>query len=188
MMRLFVAVALPSDVRDRLSGLCFGLPGTRWVPAANFHITLRFAGEVDPGMAEDLDASLSAIDAPAFNISLRGLETFGGGRQVRVLWVGVAEPGPLIFLRDKVESAVVRAGLEPEGRKYTPHVALARFERSPGPHLGSYLETHADFSAGPFTADHFTLFRSHLKREGPYYEVLAEYPLLPAFPSDHEEP
>ncbi len=178
MIRLFAAVPLPWEIQERLSDLAAGLPGARWVPPENMHITLRFIGEVDRGTADDIDGLLSGVRAPAFELSFAGVGTFGSGRQVRAAWIGVEKSEALHHLRDKVESAAVRAGLEPERRKFTPHVTLARFKKaSPGSHLARWIEAHGGFSAGPFDVDRFTLFQSHLGREGAHYEAVAEYPL-----------
>ncbi len=179
MMRLFVAIALPDRVRDRLSGLCSGLKAARWITPENMHLTLRFVGEVEPAAAEDIDAALSAIDAPAFDLALSGVGTFGPVRKARALWAGVARSEPLAFLREKVESAVVRAGLPPESRKFKPHVTLARFRSSPGPQLTEWLAANDAFMEGPLQVDRFVLFRSHLGSERAHYETLAEYELSP---------
>src|SRR5215468_1617102 len=123
-MRLFVGLALPEDVRWQLSLLCSGLPNVRWAPADNFHVTLRFIGEVDGGVMQDIDASLVGIRAPGFEMSLAGVGFFGNGSNIRVVWAGVDKSPPLQHLRDKVESAVVRAGLPPERQKFNPHITL----------------------------------------------------------------
>jgi 2'-5' RNA ligase len=76
-----------------------------------------------------------------------------------------------------VEAAVVRAGFEPERRKFKAHITLARFKNSTSSRIGSFIERHDRFRSGPFRIDHFTLFRSHLGNQGAHYEALAEYPL-----------
>ena len=104
-MRLFVAIALPDEARAALAHFASGLPGARWVDAESLHLTLRFIGEVGRGEAEDLDAALSGIYAPAFDLAFAGLGTFGNDRAQRALWAAVAANGALDHLRDKVESA-----------------------------------------------------------------------------------
>lgn len=91
--------------------------------------------------------------------------------------MGVERSAELEHLRDKVESAVVRAGLAPEARKFTPHLTLARFRDPPGPRLGDFLGRHALFRPLPLEVTHFTLFSSHLGRGGAVYAAEAEYPL-----------
>jgi 2'-5' RNA ligase len=180
-MRLFVGIELPPDVRRRLAGLASGLPGARWVPPENLHISLRFIGEVDNHHAEDIDAVLAGIHAPAFELSLSGIGFFDSGPRVHAVWAGVGRSEALAFLHDKVESAVVRAGLEPERRKFKPHVTLARLkETPPRERLAAFMEHHEPFRCEPFEVAHFTLFRSHLGNEGSHYEPLSEYPLAGA--------
>lgn len=177
MYRLFVGIALPDEVRGVLAGLGEGLAGAKWVAAETIHLTLRFIGEVDGGTAEDIHVALTQIQAPAFALTLAGIDCFAQGGKVHTLWAGIEKEPLLAHLRDKVESALVRAGLEPERRKFKPHVTLARFKGGGEPRLGAYLERHAQFRCGPFAVDGFTLFRSRLSAAGAHYEALAEYRL-----------
>jgi 2'-5' RNA ligase len=177
MIRLFVALPLPQDVRERLSGLSGGLPGVRWIAPENLHVTLRFIGDVDEGVADDLHDALIGVRAPAFDITLGGIGTFGPERRPHALWVGVDRSPALTHLRDKVESALVRAGLEPEARRFTPHVSLARLKDSPGPRLAKFMAGGGGLRIGPIACDHFVLFSSHLGRNGASYTAEAEYPL-----------
>jgi RNA 2',3'-cyclic 3'-phosphodiesterase len=179
MIRIFVGVPLPETVREQLAGLCHGLPGARWVAPENLHVTLRFIGEVDEAEAEDIDAVLATIRHPAFPLALHGADCFGSGKKVRVVWAGVEQSEPLMHLYGKVESALVRLGLDPEGRKYKPHVTLARLRDTPRRHLGAFLAAAGSFRTEPFTVTGFTLYRSFLGRQGAHYEALAEYPLDP---------
>lgn len=177
MFRLFVGIPLPESVRDRLAGLCSGLPGARWVAPESMHVTLRFIGEVSGGDAEDVHEALSRIQSSAFELTVAGIGCFDSRRKVRSLWAGVEKEERLIRLHEKVESAIVRAGLEPDGRKFKAHVTLARFKSGGGPRIGSFIESNNPFVLPAFAVDHFTLFRSFLGREGPHYEALADYPL-----------
>ncbi len=176
-MRLFIALPLPEDARVRLAALQSGVPGARWVDKNNLHVTIRFLGEADRHAAEDLDAELAGIRAPAFGIALSGVGFFDRGRFAHTLWAGVERADALVFLRDKIESAAVRAGFEPEGRKFTPHITLARLKDVPTERLGRYIETRHGFAAGPYAMTHFTLFESLPGNNGPHYEPLADYPL-----------
>lgn len=177
MFRLFVGIALPPEVRAALRELCSGLPGAKWVPADNQHLTLRFIGEVGRGEAEDIDHALARIHSAPFQLTVAGIGCFEKGRRVRTLWAGFDREPLLYHLQDKIESALVRAGLEPERRKFKAHITLARFRNGSSAHVGAFIEAHNRFRAGPFPVDHFTLYRSRLGREGAHYEVLAEYPL-----------
>lgn len=177
-MRLFVGIALPDSLRFQLNLLCGGLPGVRWVPPENFHITLRFLGGVDGGVMDDIDAALATIRAPRFPVALSGVGHFGNGAHVRVIWAGVEKSPALRHLRDKVESAVVRAGLPPEGKKYSPHITLAR-PKSPPPaaKLRDFVVHNSLFRTPPFEVTHFTLFSSVATKDGPYYRAERSYEL-----------
>lgn len=178
MIRLFVALDLPETVRERLALLQAGVPGARWTPPENFHVTLRFLGEVDEPAAEDVDAALRRVEAPSFDLALDGVGHFGTARKPQTLWADVDRSEPLRFLHDKVDRASVAAGLPPDDRKFHPHVTLGRLNAAARTdRVGRWLEDNALFRSQPIPIAAFTLYRSHLGSNGPAYEVLAEYPL-----------
>ena len=180
-MRLFVALDLPDEIRDNLAGLANGLPGARWLPPENLHLTLRFIGEVDGHDAHDIDEGLAAIRMPQFELKLSGVGIFGEGRKLRALWAGVEANPELTRLHDKIEQAVIRAGQPPESRRFKPHVSLARFKNNgtgPAPDkMQAYLSEHALFKCEPFVVEGFTLFSSFLSSSGAIYRPEADYPL-----------
>jgi RNA 2',3'-cyclic 3'-phosphodiesterase len=173
MLRLFVGIGLPPELKLRLSLLASGLPGARWVDPGNYHLTLRFIGEVDEGTASDIHEVLAQIRAPRFDLTLAGFGQFG----LRNLWVGVERNAALHHLHDKVESALIRLGLPPEERRYAPHVSLARLKATPEARLQVFLQEHALFRAGPFAVEHFSLIASYLTKSGAIYEDQADYEL-----------
>jgi RNA 2',3'-cyclic 3'-phosphodiesterase len=176
-LRLFVALGLPDGVIARLGMLCSGLPGATWVEPANMHITLRFIGEVDRGLAEDCALALESVAVSPFRLTICGVGQFGAGKRARVLWAGVEKSAALGHLHDKIESALVRAGLEPEPRKFSPHVTLARLRDSPKERLVGYLQAHAALQVGPFPVDRFILYSSRPGKEAPAYREEAVYAL-----------
>jgi 2'-5' RNA ligase len=181
-MRLFVALTLPEDIRQRLSGLANGLPGARWVKPENLHLTLRFLGEVDNLAAADVDDALAKIQCPGFDLGLNGIGHFGEGRKLRALWVGVDASAELLRLREKIEQALIRVGLPPEPRKFKPHITLARFKSNPRERLQTYLADHNLLRAGPIAMESFELYSSFTSAGGAIYRVEASYPLEPASP------
>ncbi len=178
-MRLFIAIALPEDLRARLSELQQGMPAARWVDPDNLHLTLRFIGEADDVQAQDLDAALNQVRAERFDVTLTGVDCFGRGRKSRALWAGIAPCPELDRLRRKVEQAARAAGFAPERRKFKPHVTLARFKGDPGYRLHDFLACHTAFRATPFTAQEFVLFSSVLAQTGAIYTPEAAYRLAP---------
>ena len=177
MIRLFVGLGLPESLRDTLSTMERGIPGARWIEADNYHVTLRFIGEVAEDRAEDIDSALGAVQAPPLALSLAGVGHFGKLRKARSVWAGVEASEPLNRLQARVESAIVRAGNAPEERRFKPHVTLARIKGETGHHLANFLSEHGDFRAPPFEIDDFRLYESRLTRPGPVYRSLRSYAL-----------
>ncbi len=177
MLRLFVGLGLPGAVRDTLAGLERGIPGARWIDADNYHVTLRFIGEVPEDRAEDIDTALAAVQGPPFALSLAGVGHFGKLRRARSVWAGV-EPGEALSrLQARIESCIVRAGQPPEQRRFKPHVTLARLSGETGHHLANFLAEHGDFRAPPFEVAAFHLYESRLTRHGAMYRALRRYAL-----------
>jgi 2'-5' RNA ligase len=179
-MRLFVALDLPQPLRRCLALLTGGLPGARWVPPENHHLTLRFIGETPAWQAEEIDHALGALRAPGFALTLAGVGLFAKGGRGTALWAGVERTQALDHLHSKVENALQRIGLEPERRRFSPHVTLARVDAVPEPRLAAYLQAHGLFRAEPISVGHFTLFSSRLGKERAVYEAEAEYDLMRA--------
>ena len=176
MIRLFTAIEIPETVRTRLSFLQGGVPGARWSPVENLHLTLRFIGEVDETVANDVDDTLSALQAPAFDLTLKGAGEFGG-RDPHALWVGVAPNETLMRLGAKIETSLQRMGLTAESRKYAPHVTLARLRDAPIAKVREFLTSHALFDSGPFPVRAFALFSSYPSSTGSLYRMERTYAL-----------
>ena len=180
MVRLFVAIDLPAEVRARLGGLCAGVPGARWVAPEQIHLTMRFIGEVDGGVFDDVRLALGTVDGPRFDIMLDGVGHFGGRRRLRALWAGVAPNAALTHLAARIEAALLGAGLDPEARKFKAHVTLGRLKGTPFSRATDFLAHNALFQIGPIAVDRFQLYSSRLSSSGPTYHVEASYDLAPA--------
>ena len=176
MLRLFVALDLPDDLRHRLAGLGGGVPGARWVEPHNLHLTLRFLGDTREDQLADLDAELAGIDSPPFELTLDGAGQFGTGKKIHTLWIGAARSEGLERLQARVEAAAVRAGFAPESRKFTPHVTLARLSNAAPERVMRFLAGNGLFRSLPIPVTGFHLYQSHLGRGGPDYAVIASYP------------
>ena len=177
MIRLFVAIPLPEPVRTQLTMLQSGLQGARWIKRGNIHLTLRFIGEVHNDLAGDIDMALSEITAPAFELELDGIGSFARGKRPHALWAGVAKSEPLLHVQAKIESVLVRAGLEAGERKFSPHITIARLKEMRPNRVEAWVADHGGFRSPPFTADRFALFSSFLKSDGALYIEEASYPL-----------
>src|SRR5215471_13453923 len=176
MLRLFVGIGFPPELKLRLSLLCSGVPGAKWVDPGNFHLTLRFIGEVGEDIAADIDDALSRLRARRITIQIAGTGVFGGDKP-HSLWAGVERSAELVGLRDKVELALIRAGLPPEPRKFSPHVTLARLRDPRRSELQEFLAAHAQFRAEPLRVGAFSLMASYPPKAGSVYEDQADYPL-----------
>lgn len=175
-MRLFTALALPDEIARPLLLMQAGVPGARWQKREQLHLTLRFIGEVDGAEANAIDDALAAITAPSFTLELKGVGSFGG-KNPRDLWAGAAPNEALVHLNRKIESALQRIGLEPEARKFTPHVTLARLRNAPRGAVMDYLTDHALYASTPFAVTAFCLYSSKLTSDGSIYRVEKEYGL-----------
>lgn len=177
-MRLFAAIDLPWELRHRIAALgTTGIQGARWVPPENHHMTLRFIGEVPPHRAEEIDLALAAIRGRGFELTLAGVGTFSKGGRATALFVRVERNPRLEHLQTKIETALQRAGLDPERRRFQPHVTLARLDNAPEVRLASFVQAHNLFRGEPFRVEHFTLFSSLLGKEQSVYTAEVEYGL-----------
>ena len=174
MHRLFVAIRPPEPILDLLVDAMDDSPELGWVSDDNLHLTLRFIGEVERPLANDIGDSLSEIRFPAFEIRLAGVGRFDR-RNGGALWAGVEPRKPVAELAAKVDRACVQAGLEPERRAFHPHVTVARYKRGGGAIAAAFERRHADLASDPFPADRFILFESHLSRHGAHYEEVATF-------------
>jgi 2'-5' RNA ligase len=177
MLRLFVALALPAEIRSEVAGLAGGIPGAKWVPPENYHLTLRFIGEIENWRAQEVDDALGVIRGHAFDLALRGVGTFEKGGRLQSLWVGAERNDTLTHLQGKIETALQRIGLPPERKRFSPHVTLARIDRAPPEKVVAWVQAHNLFRATPVHVAHFTLFSSRLGKEASVYTPEVEYDL-----------
>lgn len=179
MYRLFVAIDLPEAVKDHLALLASGIPGARWVADDQYHLTLRFIGDVDGLVYDDVMGALDEIRHPPLTLQLRGVGHFPPKGVPRVLWAGVAPNEDLVDLRNKVERRLVRAGLEPERRKFHPHVTIARFGDVHKDRVARFLGANGLFRTEPFEAQEMQLYRSYLHDSGALHEIVGSFDLAP---------
>ena len=152
-----------------------GPPGWAWQDEEQLHLTLRYIGDVNRPVAEDVAAALGSIRAPAIDLALAGVGWFDHGPR-GALFARVAPVDPLATLHTKLDRALIRAGLKPEGRAFLPHITLAR-RRASAVDPAGWLERNASLASGPERISAMILFESHLGRHGSSYEAIATYPL-----------
>jgi len=176
MPRLFTALEIPRHVGQSLAMMRGGLPGARWIDPENYHLTLRFIGDIDDALARDIAGLLGRVQRVPFELRLDGLASFGG-RKPRAVVAAVAPVAPLIELQAEHERLLQRLGLEPEGRKYTPHVTLARLRDSSSREVADYLSVRAHYRSSSFAISRFVLLSSRSSVGGGPYVVEEAYPL-----------
>ncbi len=153
-----------------------GISGARWRTEDQLHLTLRYIGDVDRHQANDIAAILSAISSAPITLALEGLGHFDRKGVMDQLWAGVTPKDRVTSLHKKIDQAMVRLGLPPEGRAYVPHITMARFNRA-GADISAFASLHSGLKSPEFICDHFTLYESHLGHKAAFYEAIAHYPL-----------
>jgi len=179
MPRLFTALEVPPELGQRLSLLRGGLPGARWIDEANYHVTLRFIGDIDFRTADEIVDALSRVKRRDILLQFDGLTSLGTSKP-HSLVARVAASRALAELQADHERIIQKIGLPPEGRRYTPHVTLARLRGTPERELASYLALRGGFLAGPFHVNRFVLLSSKDSTGGGPYLVEHTYPLAEA--------
>jgi 2'-5' RNA ligase len=159
MPRLFTALEVPRNVALSLSLLRGGLPGARWIDVENYHITLRFIGDVDGRTADEIVHRLDRIDRPEFDVKLTSIGSFGS-KKPHSVWAGVSPSPELLALQGEIERICQRVGLPPEPRKFTPHVTLARLKHCRLDDVVHYLSGRSNFYSVPFAVPRFVLMSS----------------------------
>ncbi len=176
--RWFVSVEPPEPVRQDLATIKTPASGIRWTPPHQFHLTLRFMGEADPDTVRRLAEGLATVRVEPFIIATAGVGRFPAKGHARVLWAGFGSGHPRLFqLHRKIEEAVVAAGIEPDDRRFHPHVTLGRCGRATPGAVKEFLKTHRDHAGVPFRVETFSLFVSHLTPEGAEHTPVRAYPL-----------
>ena len=176
MPRLFTGLEVPREIADLLATQRGGLPGARWIDPENYHVTLRFIGDIDDALARDIAAMLGQIKRRGFELRFDRLSSFGG-RRPRAVIAAIPAVGALTDLHADLERMMQRVGLEPEGRKFSPHVTLARLRDSSSRQVANYLAARGPLSFPSFPVSRFVLFSSRASVGGGPYVVEAAYPL-----------
>jgi len=174
--RLFVAIRPPEQVRERLLDLMEGLEGARWQDDEHLHLTLRFIGEVERPLANELADALRHIVAPRFPLEITGVGHFERKGRPHAVWAALAPSEGLQLLRQRVERACVSVGLERETRRFSPHITLARLGHGSGP-IGPWLAANGAFHLEAWEVEAFSLYESHLSHNGALYEEVVSYAL-----------
>ena len=175
MPRLFTGLEIPRHVADSLSMMRGGLPGARWIDPENYHLTLRFIGDIDDALARDIAGLLGRVRRRPFELRLDGLTSFGG-RKPRALVASATAVAPLLELQAEQERLLQRLGLDPEGRNISARHARPLRDTSSW-QVADYLSARGHFRSAAFEVSRFVLFSSRSSVGGGPYVVEAAYPL-----------
>ncbi len=177
MPRLFTGLELPASVAGQMALARGGVVGARWLDPEDYHITLRFLGDVDGRLARDVAETLGEIRRPTTPVRFESLSWFGAGRPRAI--VAKVKPDPaLIDLQAEQERRLRRVGVAPETRKFTPHVTLARLRGVGVVAMADYLASRGALAVEAFTAERFVLYSARDGSGGGPYIVEAAYPLI----------
>jgi 2'-5' RNA ligase len=176
MPRLFTGLEIPAASASALASARGGVHGARWAEPSDYHITLRFIGDVDLRAARDVADALAEVRRPPVRVDFEGLSWFGADRP-RAIVARIKPAAPLIELQSEHERRLRRIGLPPEARHYTPHVTLARLRSVSAAAVADYLTVRGALAAPSFEATRFVLFSARDSVGGGPYVVEAAYPL-----------
>lgn len=175
-MRLFVAIPLPDIVIEKLCSLNKPMPGLKWTNPEQYHLTLRFLGDVTLKEKEQVCNRLGTIRQEAFEMDVDGFGFFPNARRPRVIWAGVVPNPELMRLQEKVEDVCRDVGFEAENRSYVPHITIAKIKDRPD-ELDSFLTRNQDFSITSIPVNRFNLYRSKLQKQKAVHTVIKSYEL-----------
>lgn len=175
MPRLFIGLELPEMVRVRLALIGGPLPGAKWIPPEDMHLTLRFIGDIDNRQADELVGFLDDIRLTSFELTIRDLGAFGGN-EPRIIWAGADATPALELLQRGVEKAARLSGLPPETRSFKPHVTLARLRGTKPDIVARFLGSRPGLAIEPFVVERFALFSSRPRVGGAPYVIENVFP------------
>lgn len=176
MPRLFTALEIPRDAAMSLSLLRGGLPGARWIDVENYHLTLRFIGDVEGHIADEVANALDRVRRSSFSLTLSGVGAFGS-KKPHAVWAGAVPSPDLNALQAEIERICQRIGIPSDPRKFTPHVTLARLRNSSPADVAHYLSARGNFATLPFKVGRFVLMSSRDSVGGGPYIIEEAWPL-----------
>lgn len=184
-MRLFTAIAIPDDVRDKLVSIQPEHPDIRLTPESQIHLTLRFIGEADKSMTRRVLQALTFVTFRPFDITLSGTGCFPNPSSPYVLWAGVRYHPVMGELYDAMQEELFRAGIPYQDRTFHPHITLGRIRRSEkkreeqppplAPVVEEFLQGEPSRFEVSFKVDCFRLYQSRLHSGGAIHHCLREY-------------
>ncbi|HMB91518.1 MAG TPA: RNA 2',3'-cyclic phosphodiesterase [Rhodothermales bacterium] len=166
MPRLFTAIDLPDEHKARLTALQDPTLSVRWTPEAQYHLTLRFIGDVDEETLASFEAALASVQAPTFELEGNNLGVFPSLRRPRVIYAGIPPKPPLLGVHASITHELGKIGIAPDTKPFRPHITIARVKKASAAAVRTFLRAHQSFTLPPFSVSHFHLYESILRPEG----------------------
>lgn len=177
MMRLFIALPIPKNMRAMLHRMGCSLPSAKPLPEEQVHLTLRFIGDVEGSTFLDIKEGLTSVHSPSLDLVIQGVGHFPPRGKPRVIWAGVQPVEPVIKLNRKVNSCLKSCGVAPDTRKFSPHITLARLKNTPVKRVTEFLVNNAFLNFPEFNIECFHLYSSRLSSKGAVHTLESTYAL-----------
>jgi RNA 2',3'-cyclic 3'-phosphodiesterase len=173
--RLFLAIDPPVEIRNLIYSICRGPESVKWVKEDQIHLTVRFIGDADGHLLDDICSNLSELVSPAFTLKMRGVGHFPPHGEPKVLWAGIDDSPLLIKLYGKINKSLLDCGIERDQRKFAPHITLGRNKGGPSQAIAEYLLRNTRFKSDLFNVNQYHLYSSRLTPKGAIHEKLASF-------------
>ena len=180
MPRLFLAIDLPEEQCTTLLDLRDDTLPARWTPPEQYHLTLRFIGDVPEEQVAAIENAVAPVESEAFSLQSYGLGVFPSRRKPRVLFAEISRAEALMTLHHRLDEALLSAGIDRADKPFHPHVTLARLKRARPQSVREYLRKHRAFTLAPFPVPRYYLYQSELTPEGAIHTRVASFELGPA--------
>jgi 2'-5' RNA ligase len=177
MIRLFIAIDIAEDIRMLICNMGGSIPGAKSVPSSQIHLTLKFLGDTESSLLDEIVYALAAIEHEPITIAIRSVGHFPPRGAPRVIWTGIHPVHNVVKLRNKVEKTLVDIGIERDKRKFSPHITLARLKNSPISRVTRFLADNSMLETPPFSITEFQLYSSTLSQKGAIHIKEATFPL-----------
>ena len=177
MKRIFIGLQFPSAICDELKNLKGGATGANWVAYENYHLTLRFLGECDNNLLDDIYLALSQIRTCCFTLQLQGVNHFKKKGIIKSLWVGTVKKPGLIALKTEIDLILQNINFKNERRAFYPHVTLAKLNRSRLSEVNFFEQMNNLYCSKKIPINYITVFESRSLKGGSIYQPLIKIPL-----------
>jgi len=176
-MRLFVAIDMPAEIKEILTGLRVDMPGVRWVPPEQLHLTLLFLGEIAPESLDRLCNRLAAIALPPFRLTFDRTGCFPHHGSPKILWAGVKQQPALAGLARRIREAAEICGILTDEKPFAPHITLARVKQPTACNAAGFINRLISAKKLSIPVRNFILYQSRLTQQGALHDAIRQFPL-----------